>query len=406
MKRLMALRVDVPSIPRVVISPAVLVLLLVIDFFIATGDAQLHFASIGNWGTGSSAQYACGKTLNARAVEQPITYMLSPGSNFIGGVHGLNDTKWSTAFAKPYEHPALHVPFLTVLGAEDWKANYTAQHIRTNITYGSGLAEVAKTGVMPIWTLPNAWYHISQPFTDSSATGVTFGRTSSSVIFVMIDTHVMSDSFALQNVTTLQWDTLKRTLTTAVSLFDWVIVVGDKAILSSGTSKGDSYLSNTLRQLLRDTKVDAYISGNDYDMEIIEDGTLLHVNCGTGSGFDPIPRVPMDNSFYYTARLGFCFHTLTKTSFKTDLVDGHTGEVLSSYVKASNNRKTSYFDRFNMYQNIPQNTYIPIEIGGAMVVDEGDLFLRICGSLGLVVLLFFSIVLAVVFGSRVAKMAS
>lgn len=186
-----------------------------------------------------------------------------------------------------------------------------------------------------------------------AATGVSFGPVSASVIFVMIDTNVISENFPLQNVTKIHWDTLKKTLITAASLFDWVIVVGDKAILSSGTSKGDNYLSNTLRPLLRDTKVDAYISGNDYDMEIVEDGTLLHINCGTGSSSDPIPRVPMDNSVYYSAHPGFCFHSLTKTGFKTEFIDGQTGEVLTSYLKPSNNRRTSYFDRFNMYQSIP-----------------------------------------------------
>lgn len=163
-------RSSVGSSRRTSASFTFVVSILVVNVLISVVNAQLHFSSIGNWGTGSTTQYTCAKTLNARALQQPITYMVSPGSNFIGGVEGLNDTKWTTAFAKPFAHKTLKVPFLTVLGSEDWKANYTAQLMRTNVTYGSGINEAAATTDMPIWTLPNAWYSISQHFTDSSGT--------------------------------------------------------------------------------------------------------------------------------------------------------------------------------------------------------------------------------------------
>lgn len=101
-----------------------------------------------------------------------------------------------------------------------------------------------------------------------------YGSSDGSVGFVFIDTYILSDKFRFQNFTKLHWDNLRDTVGAAVRIFDWVIVIGDKAIMSSGMSKGDLYLSDTLRPFLKEMKVDAYISGNDYDMEVIEVGDL------------------------------------------------------------------------------------------------------------------------------------
>ena len=376
---------------------------LFFTMFVHQTVAQLHFASLGNWGSGSSSQYASGKTLSAQAAKQPITYILSPGTNFIGGVTSLNDSKWKSAFSQPYLHENLKVPFLSVLGIDDWNANYTAQFLRTNATYNTTSAEELKAEAFPVWSLPNAWYHVIQHFRDTTGTSVTFGSARASVIFIMIDTYILGESFPLQNVTELHWNALRETLVTAASLVDWVIVVGDKAILSSGASKGDNYLARTLRQILRDANVDAYISGSDYDMEVIEDGSLLHINCGTASSTDPVPRVPMDNSVFYSTRTGYCFHTLTKHEFKTEFVDGHTGEVLYTYNKRINNRPQSYLDRYNKYQKLPANVYVPIQIGMTLVVNDRDLFVRICGTIGLIVVFYFGIMMTAVLCSRLKK---
>lgn len=55
-----------------------------------------------------------------------------------------------------------------------------------------------------------------------------------------------------------------------VRVFDWTVIVGDRSLVSSGKSKGDPKLKKTLGEFLKENKVDAYISGNDNDLEIIE----------------------------------------------------------------------------------------------------------------------------------------
>lgn len=67
----------------------------------------------------------------------------------------------------------------------------------------------------------------------------------------------------------MHWDSLRDTIVAVVQAFDWVIVVGDKSMVSSGKSKGNYLLRRTLGAFLKEHKVDAYISGNDNDMEIV-----------------------------------------------------------------------------------------------------------------------------------------
>lgn len=91
-----------------------------------------------------------------------------------------------------------------------------------------------------------------------------------SVGMVFVDTWVLSSAFPFGNVTEKAWKDLERTLEIAPKVFDYIIVVGNRPVYSSGSSKGDSTLQYYLQPLLKKAGVDAYISGYDRDMEVIE----------------------------------------------------------------------------------------------------------------------------------------
>lgn len=93
-----------------------------------------------------------------------------------------------------------------------------------------------------------------------------------SVGMIFIDTWVLSSSFPFGNVTEKAWTELEATLEIAPKVFDYIIVVGNRPVYSSGSSKGDSMLQYYLQPLLKKAGVDAYISGYDRDMEVIEVG--------------------------------------------------------------------------------------------------------------------------------------
>lgn len=149
-------------------------------------SAQLKFAALGNWGFESSSSQMVADTLKKVASTDHISFIASPGSNFAGGVTGLDDPKWKTLYEDVYGDAkgSLKMPFFTVLGGEDWSANYTAQALRTELTYavnpeklpvnatapnGEGNATLAEAAVQekkefPKWTLPNWWYHYLMHF--------------------------------------------------------------------------------------------------------------------------------------------------------------------------------------------------------------------------------------------------
>lgn len=345
--------------------------------------AQLHFASLGNWGTGGAAQSSVAATLKAKVREATATFLLSPGSNFVTtpGIESLDDPRWTQIFETPYKGNELHMPFFTVLGSQDWNGNFTALALRNNLTYTDEKVDVPK------WTLPNWWYHYILHFRDASSSTAAFAGNDVSVAFVFIDTWILSEDFIYANITKLAWDDLQKTLKTVAKIFDWVIVVGDKAIHSSGASKGNSFLAKTLRPLLKEYGVDAYISGQDNDLEILEDGPLTLINCGSGGSGDSVPlRVKHEQSVAFTPNAGFCMHTLSDKLFTTHLVDGTTAKVVESYSQQKKRRERSYFDRFHLYKSLPEVRYIPVPDFLTAPIPVEDPFIKIIGTLGLCIM--------------------
>lgn len=102
-------------------------------------QAQLHFASLGQWGYNNNDQRTVAQTLKAHAKRPPLSFLVSPGSNFVEGVGNLDDQVWKTHFEDVYESPELNLPFFVALGSQDWYANVTAMVQRTSLTYGKPL---------------------------------------------------------------------------------------------------------------------------------------------------------------------------------------------------------------------------------------------------------------------------
>lgn len=384
-----------------VVCLTILLLLIHSSVFV---HCQLHFASIGNWGSGSPTQLSVADTLKIKAHDSKVSFLVSPGSNFLAsGIQNLNDSAWDTHYSKPFEGPELFLPFFPVLGSADWKGNFTALVDKSIRLYEKGDVSQLKAEV-PKWTFPNWWYHYTQHFQDATRAGAAIGARDASVGLVFVDTYILSDNFAYSNITKLHWDALKQTVTTLGKIFDWTIVVGHAALVSSGASKGDAKLRKTLGRFLHEHNVDMYLSGSDYDMEIIKDGSMVYVNCGSGSRADSIPRLKVKGSVAYVGKPGFCHHILAKNTLTTELIDGISGDVLHSFVQYRSNTTTrDTLGRFRLYSELPPVTFIPIpeiELGKP---KEGDWFVRTVGSLGLLVLIYLFLVLAVTIGQKMTK---
>ena len=49
-------------------------------------SARLHFVSLGGWGRGNHEQKVVAETLRQEIRTNPLSFVLSPGSNFMNGV--------------------------------------------------------------------------------------------------------------------------------------------------------------------------------------------------------------------------------------------------------------------------------------------------------------------------------
>lgn len=278
--------------------------LLPLLFGLSGVNGQLRFAALGNFAYDSTGQKLVAETLKKVAANEHISFLASPGSNFPGGVSALNDTLWQSHFEDVYDDPSgvLKVPFFTILGAEDWSGDYASQILKTEHAYGD---QSAKQN-FPKWTAPNWWHHHLLHFTASTGSALMqAGHKDMSAGIIMIDTWVLSSSFPFSDVTNRAWADLQKILEIAPKVLDYIIVIGDRPIFSSGASKGDSSLQYYLLPLLKKAKVDVYVSGYDFDMEVIQNDGIMHVNCGSGSVGGGSAIMHDNNSKFFSGILVF-----------------------------------------------------------------------------------------------------
>lgn len=401
----------------------VLLILLIGGKGLQPAVAQLKFAAIGNWGFESGSQQQVADTLKQVARSEHLSFLLSPGSNFAGGVSGPADPKWKRLFEDMYSDPAgaLKMPFFTVLGAEDWSGDYTAEALRTEVAYSptgkysTGTTNAAEgqeeplqkpeeenaeaavaaremqfSETYPKWTLPNWWYHYLMHFPASTGSAfINSGHKDMSVGLIFLDTWVLSSSFPFSDITRKAWQDAEKTLTLAPKLLDYIIVVTDRPVYSSGSSKGDSSLQYYLKPLLEKADVDVLISGYDFSQEVIVHKGISYVNCGAGSFGVGSSMVKDRGSQFYSGQAGFCVFELTADGLVTRLVDGTNGETLYEYkqgLKRRPDRKT--IDAFKFVSQLPEVKYWEVPSMGKM--PGRDAFVRVVGTIGLCIATFFA----------------
>eukprot|EP01053_Blabericola_migrator_P012088 Blabericola_migrator_1__12087@NODE_744_length_6668_cov_95_131495_g534_i0_p2_GENE_NODE_744_length_6668_cov_95_131495_g534_i0NODE_744_length_6668_cov_95_131495_g534_i0_p2_ORF_typecomplete_len425_score70_06_NODE_744_length_6668_cov_95_131495_g534_i037975071 len=405
-------------------------------------EGQLHFASLGSWGRNNNDQKAVAQTLKAHAHRPPLSFIVSPGSNFMEGISDLEDRRWRTHYEDIYEGIELNLPFFVALGVNDWDGNVTAMVLRTNETYGMPISKgrmpwaeenteeyvipsneeqdrepqhLPKTKRGPRWTLPNFYYHYTQSFPDTSIANSLMASPEVSVFFIFVDTKILGASFPVDPMTSRHWHDLRAMIKASSKTYDWVIVVGDQAIFSSGSKGPSSYFKSNLRPLLRDHLVDAYISGSDEDMEIIEDGSLVHINCGSASGGSMGRMTKHDGSVAFSNKAGYCLHTLTSRHFTTSFVDGYSGKQIFEYTKLRNHRPKRFADRLLNLNSIPAVTYLPLPPGvggapggiiGGLGRQPNTIFVLLCGTFGLISAIFIAGTAAATMGKRFKRYSS
>lgn len=352
---------------------------------------QLRFASLGDWGKETKSQLLNAKYLKHYVKSERVTFIVSPGSNFLEGVKGLNDPVWKTLYEDVYsdESGSLYMPFFTVLGSHDWTGNYTSEVLKGQ---GSYVEQQGKTIVVkdeeattyPKWIIPNYWYHYFTHFTVSAGPSIVkTGHKDMAAAFLFIDTWILSQNFPYKNIHKRAWEDLKAQLSVSRKFADYIIIVGDQPIYSSGSSRGNSYLAYHLLPLLKEAEVDLYIAGHDNNLEVIEDHDIAHITCGSGALGSGKPAIKSQNSVFFSNEVGFCIHELNNSGIVTKFVSSKTGEIV--YTHKKNFKAKKGLDKVNILQYfsaLPKVELVDIPATGPM--GNKDTFVKIVGTIGLV----------------------
>jgi tartrate-resistant acid phosphatase type 5 len=265
-------------------------------FSAVPSDRPVRAVAFGDFGTGSAAQLALGKTLAAYHSTRPFDLGITLGDNFYSvGMEAPSDPRWQTQWEQVYG--PLGIPFYAALGNHDWGHP------------DSPAAEILYSRQTTTWRMPSAYYSF----------------TAGPVQFFALDTQ----SVALSE-RQLRWlDTeLSR------SQARWKIVYGHHPIFSGGAYEDRPDLISRLLPLLHH-RVDAYICGHDHNLQALRpDGNVrFYIAGGGGAGLYDLR--PYERSVFSSRSNGFAVIDADQTQMTVSLVDSKGETLYADTIKKS-----------------------------------------------------------------------
>ena len=189
---------------------------------------------------------------------RPFHFGLTVGDNFyMSGVKSLKDKHWKCSWDDQYAR--FSIPFFATLGNHD--------------TRGKAEVQVQRAGAGGFW-MPARYYTYRAGPIQFFALDTDEGTTESKFLRLPIG-KPWSQS---------QLDWLKQKLTEH-STAPWKIVYGHHPIFTSGEHGVDArpkYFREKVLPLLKQMKVDVYISGHDHHMEYLENNGIQYFISGGG----------------------------------------------------------------------------------------------------------------------------
>jgi tartrate-resistant acid phosphatase type 5 len=248
----------------------------------------VRVVAFGDFGTGSAAQMALGKTLAAYHATRRFDLGITLGDNFYSvGMENPSDPRWQTQWEQVYG--PMGITFYAALGNHDWGHP------------DSPAAEILYSAATTTWRMPSSYY--------------TFAA--GPVQFFALDTQ----SVALSE-RQLRWLDAELTRSQA----RWKIVYGHHPIYSGGNYEDRPDLISKLLPLLRN-RADAYICGHDHNLQAIQpDGNVrFYIAGGGGAGLYDLR--PYERSVFSSRSNGFAVIDADLAQMTVSLVDG-TGTTL------------------------------------------------------------------------------
>ena len=271
--------------------------------------ANQHILMVGDWGTdkylGQQIAVASGMKsfVDNRKIKPGALFML--GDNWYGTlVGGVDSPRWQTQFEQMY--PTSHFPgkAYAVLGNHDYEFK-VAFKVDTQLAYAAHAPGTR-------WTMPAEWYTFKYPEKDPIVT------------FICLDTNLpgtKGDFFGTGITMTKahrdEQDAWLRAELAKPRTTPFVALVGHHPLYTNGIHRDNPILIRDWDPLLRQYKVDFYITGHDHDLQHIEFGghpTSFVISGGGGAELVDWTTPPEKRGPYGGKVLGFTNMEVTKNA--------------------------------------------------------------------------------------------
>lgn len=234
---------------------------------IGLGADTLRFLAIGDWGRdGDFGQQATADQMAKSAEAFRPQFVVSTGDNFYeNGVDSIQDPRWQTSYEQIYHHASLQLPWFAVLGNHDYRKNPDAQ--------------VEYSLYSRRWQMDARYFAKTFTFKDGTQ-----------ALFLFIDTNPFVARYHSEEKykqvkgqdTTAQLTWIRQAL--SASQAKWKFVIGHHPVYSASPDHGNTpELIGSLKPLLDQYAVNAYICGHDHDLQHLRKGNVHYFVSGAGS---------------------------------------------------------------------------------------------------------------------------
>ncbi len=227
----------------------------------APAPANPHMLLLGDWGADrypqqqSAVATAMKAYVDNRHVHPQAVFLL--GDNWYGNMlGGLSCPRWQNDFEQMYPTSHFPVPFYAVLGNHDYEHRIDSK-VDLQLAYGQH--------VKTRWTMPARWYTFQWP------------QQNPQITFICLDTNLPGTkedpfpwSFTMSKEHVAEQETWFRAELAKPRSTPFVAVVCHHPLYTNGVHKDNKLLLKRWDDLIRQSRVDFWITGHDHDLQHIE----------------------------------------------------------------------------------------------------------------------------------------
>ncbi len=294
-----------------------------------------HMFLVGDWGTD---KYLDQQTATARAMMQWVDQRhIHPGSLFMLGDNWYGDMgvgyispRWQQQFEQMYPTSHFPGPAYVVLGNHDYERKVSS---KVDLQLGYAAHAQSTQGKATRWTLPARWYTFTYP------------KDNPVITFICLDTNLPGMKHGAEVFMPWSFDMNKEDRDAEDSWFraelakprstPFLAVVAHHPIYTNGIHRDQKILIKDWEPLLRQYKVDFWISGHDHDLQHLEFAghpTSFVISGGGGAELVDWTTPPERRGPYGAKSIGFSDMEFTKEAITFRHVNAQ-GQVIHTFRK-------------------------------------------------------------------------